>query len=307
MVNSSPNPYLAPMEVWSALGQYAQTIQLPDQNLKLFCYTAGKEHAPAMLLLHGLGDEADTWRHLVLPLAEHFRIIAPDLPGFGRSEKPARQYSLAFFQQAMLELLEVLQIPSAIVVGNSLGAMIAQAIALENPKQTSGLVLIDGSQWMPKQSLRFENLLFMIPGVGEWLYNRLRLDPQAAYKSLYPYYADINHLAKSERDFLFRRVNERVWDDRQRQAYFSALRLMAWYVMQNNTNIKSRLSGMDVKTLIIWGEEDHLMPVENAHALADHLPNARAVILKKTGHVPQQENPEETLNTILGDERFNRS
>jgi pimeloyl-ACP methyl ester carboxylesterase len=114
-------------------------------------------------------------------------------------------------------------------------------------------------------------------------------------------------LAKSERDFLFRRVNERVWDDRQRQAYFSALRLMAWYVMQNNTNIKSRLSGMDVKTLIIWGEEDHLMPVENAHALADHLPNARAVILKKTGHVPQQENPEETLNTILGDERFNRS
>ena len=67
-----------------------------------------------------------------------------------------------------------------------------------------------------RQALNLNLLLFMIPGVGEWLYTRLRRDPQAAYDTLRPYYADLEGMAQADRDFLFQRVNERVWSDKQK-------------------------------------------------------------------------------------------
>ena len=292
------------MKPWPALVKYANTINLPKQGINLFFYQAGDRQNPAMLMLHGLGDEADSWRHLVDPLSKRYHVIAPDLPGFGRSDKHETEYNIGYFTQVILELLDVLEIQRAVLVGNSLGAMIAQTIALEHPQRVLALILVDGSLWLPKQRLRLENLLFMVPRLGEWLYNRLRRKPQAAYQSLYPYYADISRMSQNERDFLYQRVNQRVWDDHQRRAYFSALRQMAAHVVQIQKEIRLRLKDLTVPALIIWGEFDRLIPIENAYALADLMENARLVILKDTGHVPQQENPDGTLEAIMQDDRF---
>ncbi|MCS6863432.1 MAG: alpha/beta fold hydrolase, partial [Abditibacteriales bacterium] len=78
-----------PMEPWPALAPYVRKVQLRS-GLTLFAFEAGAPDAPPLLLIHGLGDEADTWRHVFLPLAERYHVIAPDLPGFGRSDKPRR-------------------------------------------------------------------------------------------------------------------------------------------------------------------------------------------------------------------------
>ncbi len=93
-----------PMEPYPGLEQCAQIIDLPRNRLRLFYYAAGVPWQPAALLLHGLGDEADTWRFLIEPLSQRWRVIAPDLPGFGRSEKPQRAYTLEFLQGCLFEL-----------------------------------------------------------------------------------------------------------------------------------------------------------------------------------------------------------
>src|SRR5512136_213880 len=124
------NLYSGPMSPWPELERYARTVRLPKHGLALHVYDAGGGTATPMLLIHGLGDEADTWRHLVTPLSAERRVIALDLPGFGRSDQPARPYTLPFFQDIVIELLDILVVQRAILIGHSLGAIIAHSTAL---------------------------------------------------------------------------------------------------------------------------------------------------------------------------------
>lgn len=296
--------YLSPMQPWSSLEKYARKVDLPASGLKLFLYEAGSAESPVVLLLHGGGDDADTWRHLIEALASNCRVIAPDLPGFARSDKPQVDYSIHFLSEILLEFLETLAIPAATWIGHSLGAIISQTIALEHPERVDDLVLIDGTLLARAQKLNIHTLLFLVPGVGEWLYNRLRKDPQAAYDTLYPYYHDLDGLPQADRDFLFQRVNQRVWSDDQRQAYFSTLRNMVSYVTKSQKGLEDRLAQMKIPTLVVWGENDRLFPVENARALAEIQPTARLVILPQAGHNLQQECPQELIKAILGDDRL---
>ena len=126
------------MQPWPALAAYARKVQLRS-GLTLFAFEAGPNVAPPLLLIHGLGDEADTWRHVFLPLAERYRVVALDLPGFGRSDKPRRTYSLAFLCSAVVELMDALDHQTVGLVGHSLGAVIAQTVALEHPARVREL------------------------------------------------------------------------------------------------------------------------------------------------------------------------
>jgi len=290
-----------PMEPYPGLEQCAQIIDLPRNRLRLFYYAAGVPWQPAALLLHGLGDEADTWRFLIEPLSQRWRVIAPDLPGFGRSEKPQRAYTLEFLQGCLFELLEVLSIRQVFLVGHSLGAMLAHGMALDQPELASGLVLIDGALLTRAQRLSPQLLLSMVPRLGEWLYTRLRKDPQAAYETLRLYYADMDKLPQVERDFLFYRVNQRVWSDDQRLAYFSTLRNMAGSVSRLQRGLPTRLAQLHTPTVILWGEKDRINPPKNGTALAHIQPDARLVLIPGTGHMPHQEQPEVVLDEILNE------
>lgn len=80
------NTYSRPMQPWPGLQPYARQVNLSKSGLSLYVYDAGPAGAGPMLLIHGLADEADTWRHLIDPLSTHHRVLAPDLPGYGRSD-----------------------------------------------------------------------------------------------------------------------------------------------------------------------------------------------------------------------------
>src|SRR5262249_23553637 len=76
-----------------------------ENRLRLHYYEAGAPDAPPLILIHGLGDEADTWRHVLIPLSQQYRVIALDLPGFGRSARPRRAYTLGFYAQSVASLM----------------------------------------------------------------------------------------------------------------------------------------------------------------------------------------------------------
>jgi pimeloyl-ACP methyl ester carboxylesterase len=295
-----------PMQPWPGLEKYLQTIELPKSGLRLSYYDTGKEDGLTVFLVHGLGDESDTWRHLIEPLSSYARVIAPDLPGFGRSEKPRIKYTLPFLTETLLEFMDQLQVESALWIGNSLGAILSLSAALEQPERVQGLVLIDGSMVQSSsQKISLTNFLFLMPGIGRWMYNRLRSEPQSAYESLRPYYDDLEQMPEADRNFLYQRVNQRVWDDNQRDAYLSTLRNMVTHLVRSQNQLKETLPQLETPTLIVWGESDQVSSLENGRLLESILPNARLISLPKTGHVVQQERPQELLDAILGDERLN--
>jgi len=287
------------MQPYPGLEAYSQAIDLPRNGLRLFYYAAGDPSQPAALLVHGLGDEADTWRHLIVPLSARWRIIAPDLPGFGRSEKPKRAYTLAFLQSCLFEVLDILAVQQVVLVGHSLGGMLVQGMALEQPLRASGLALIDGALLTRPQRLNSQLLLFLMPGLGEWLYTRLRSNPQAAYDSLRAYYANMDSLPQTERDFLFQRVNQRVWSDGQRRAYFSVFRHMVASISGLQKGLPARLALLHTPTLILWGEQDRINPPESGLALAQIQPDAKWALIPRAGHMPHQERASEVIGALI--------
>jgi len=84
-------------------------------------------------------------------------------------------------------------------------------------------------------------------------------------------------------------VNERVWSDGQRRGFLSSLRSLAAWIPAAQKNLPARLSGWQIPTLVLWGENDRVSPVENARALAAMLPSARLVVVPEAGHNLQQE------------------
>jgi pimeloyl-ACP methyl ester carboxylesterase len=277
---------------------------LPQHELELFVYDTGPSDGASILLVHGLGDEADTWRHLIPELCPNHRVVAPDLPGFGRSSLPPRSLSPLFLVNVLLELMVRLEIPAALLLGSSLGGMLCQEVALDYPEKVNGLVLLDGTVVASGQSLNLALLLFIIPGVGEWMYNRLRRNARAAYDTLRPYYAAIDRLPQADQDFLFRRVNERVWSDKQRQAYFSVLRQLARWSPRQQKRLPERLGQCGVPTLAIWGEQDQIVSVRAAQWLTELQSSARLAVLPGAGHLPHQEQPRAVLSAIREDGRL---
>jgi pimeloyl-ACP methyl ester carboxylesterase len=151
---------------------------------------------------------------------------------------------------------------------------------------------VDGSLVQVERSGAGQILLFALPFIGEWLYNRLRRDPDEAYQTLRGYYADLDGLPEADRIFLYQRVNERVWSDSQRDAYLSTLRQMVLStILKPEKDLEERINENQTSLLIIWGEEDFIMPIANGQALAQIHSNAVFISIPGAGHLPHQEKP----------------
>jgi pimeloyl-ACP methyl ester carboxylesterase len=282
---------------------FVRRVALPKSGLVLFLYDTQPDaqdtaSGAPLLLVHGLGDEADTWRRVLPALATQRRVLALDLPGFGRSDKPDAPCTVPWYAAVLGDLLDTLRIDRAVLAGHSLGAITCQWLALEQPARVDRLLLLAGGLAAAPRKPDFNTLLLLTPGVGEWLYTRLRKDPQAAYASLRPFYADLDALPEADRAFLFQRVNERVWNDDQRRAFFRTLRGLAGWLPGLQKTLAPRLAACTTPTAVLWGERDAVASVENGRALAALQPAARLTILPGAGHNLQQEQPEAVIEAI---------
>ncbi|MFL5802317.1 MAG: alpha/beta fold hydrolase [Roseiflexaceae bacterium] len=280
----------------AVLRPYSRTIAAGGPRLHY--YDAGAGAGPPLVLLHGLGDEADTWRHVLPRLAARRRVIAPDLPGFGRSDKPRRAYTTAFFARTIAALLAELGIARAELVGSSMGALVAQRLALARPALVERLALIGGGMALTPERVPPPVWLFLLPGMGELSYTALRRSQDEAYATLRPYYHDLDALPEQDRTFLRERVWARVWSAGQRRAFLSALRWLAIDQATRAATFRERLAQLRIPTLLIWGEHDVIAPRARAEALLELLPDARLRIIAGSGHLPQQERPDELLEAL---------
>jgi pimeloyl-ACP methyl ester carboxylesterase len=291
---------------YPGLARFARdvVVMVEESLLRIHVYdtaTEAPDGKPAIVLVHGLNDDADTWRHVIGPLSETHRVVALDLPGFGRSYKPSRNYSLPFFRETVAAVMDALEIERATLIGNSMGAMIAQAFSLAWPERVERLVLVCGALILRQQPLNWSFVRRALPFFQRKVEDKsanFRRDPQAAYALLRPYYADFDGLPADDRTFLLSRVRDRVWDDNQFYAYQSVWQQLPVWFLVNRRDLRDQISASPVPTVVAWGEQDKIFSLEHAEAQLEANPSIDLRMIARAGHLPQQERPAEWLTAV---------
>jgi pimeloyl-ACP methyl ester carboxylesterase len=291
------------MKSWPSLAEKSRTLEYKDGTL--FYYdsagSAGSKK-PALILIHGLGDEADSWRHVFPLLSEAgFRVLALDLPGFGRSAAKGR-INIDRHAEAVLELMRAAgaadrENPAALA-GSSMGAVIAEAAAFRRPDLVKALILIDGC--FPMAGKADKSLLITgLPFIGKKWYRAFRSDHQGAWQSLYGYYHDLDALPEEDRAFLRERVIARVESEAQERAYFASLRSLILVSIFGGAGFSFCVKNFPGKFQVIWGAEDRVLTREKAGTICSLRPDTASVLISGAGHLPQQEKPRETAAAIV--------
>ncbi len=292
IVSYTPGKTMIP---WSDLLPYAKMLQTGNGSLFFYDTESGPSEL-TLVCIHGLGDEADSFRHLFSGLRTHYRMIALDLPGFGRSVS-GKKATMKRHVEAVEQILAMINGP-AVLIGSSMGGFIAEAAAVRNPGQVKAVILMDGV--LPMKTKPSPGLLLMaLPFLGKSWYKAFRKNHDAAYQSLIPFYADLEAMPQDDKDFLRGRVIDRVESERQCRAYFSSLRSMIGYVVFSSGSITKKIRLFPGKILIIWGLEDSQMPFNTPGELMAIRQDSVLERFPETGHLPHQERPKETTNAIL--------
>jgi pimeloyl-ACP methyl ester carboxylesterase len=248
-----------------------------------------------ILLIHGMAGSSRTWREVMPGLSEHHRVLAPDLLGHGESAKPLGDYSLGAHASGLRDLLGLLGIERATVVGQSLGGGVAMQLAYQHPEVCERLVLVSSGglgrdvSWILRLlSLPGSELFlpFIAPGVV-----RDRGNPVSRW--LHDHGIRAPHIA--EMWLAYRSLTE----TENRHAFVKTLRSVVDAGGQTVSALDRLYLAAALPTLIIWGADDPIIPVAHAHTAHELIPGSRLEIFEGVGHFPQVEAPQRFVATLL--------
>jgi pimeloyl-ACP methyl ester carboxylesterase len=246
---------------------------------------AGDGHA--LLLIHGMAGSSATWRAIIPQLSKKYRVIAPDLLGHGMSAKPRGDYSLGAFAVFLRDLLDELGVHSVTVIGQSLGGGIAMQFTHQHRDYCERLALIGSGGLGPDLS----PVLRMLSAPGAELVLPI-VAPQ-------PVLNLGNKLASwlSSAGIQAPRAGQ-MWqaysslsDARTRQAFLRTLRSVVDYRGQTVSALNKLHVAAGLPTVLIWGDDDRIIPVAHAYAAHDALEGSRLEVLEGVGHFPHVEAP----------------
>ncbi|WP_405407107.1 MULTISPECIES: alpha/beta fold hydrolase [unclassified Streptomyces] len=243
---------------------------------------------PAILLIHGIGDSSATWSDLIPELARNHTVIAPDLLGHGDSDKPRADYSVAGYANGMRDLLGVLGIERATLVGHSLGGGVAMQFAYQFPERTDRLILVSaggvGREVTPV--LRAVSL----PG-ADLMLSTLRLPGMRTQVGLFTALMKLldTDLGQDAAELL--NVVDALPDATSRSAFISTLRSVVDWRGQVVTMLDRCYLTEGMPTLLLWGSRDSVVPVRHAHGAHAAMPGSRLEIFDGAGHFPFHADP----------------
>jgi pimeloyl-ACP methyl ester carboxylesterase len=246
-----------------------------------------------LVLLHGVGLDARhiSWKHAIPHLADDHRVIAPDLPGHGDSDKPNIRYTTDYYVDVVSELVTELDLDRPSVAGISMGGAIALGYALE--AEVERLALIDSyglgadAGWRPMASVALR-----MPVVDQFVWNTMGVNEGTVRDTLRGY------MTNASEEFV-REVHEVLQDDacgrtlrRWQRSEFGAFGFRTCYL--------DDLSDLGVPTLLVHGNDDTLLPTSWSERAHDRLPDSRLHVFEDCGHWPPRERPA-TFNRVLAD------
>jgi abhydrolase domain-containing protein 6 len=256
-------------------GLSEQGIQIDDHHWRYLDGGSG----PTLVLVHGFTGSKENWL-LVAPHLRDFRLLAPDLPGWGESDRLAgADYGIRTQTRRLAAFLDALDVSDAVLVGHSMGGHIAGVLASEDPERLRALVLMN-SAGVEFEENDFARRLaagdnpFSVDSTeafDRWLDQLFVVRPWAPQRVVHA----LGRQQMAQREFL-----DAVMDDLARG--------------HDTYLLQARLPAIDLPTLVLWCSDDRILDVSSVNVLAFGLHDARTRILDGCGHMPMMEKPVET-------------
>jgi pimeloyl-ACP methyl ester carboxylesterase len=280
----------AAAELWDGKSQFVEAL-----DHEVHVVSAGDESSDRLiLLLHGFGASAFSWRDVLEPLSEHGYVVAYDRAAFGFTERPTSWDVNPYSSLGQLEVIDQLierfgQGKEVVLVGHSAGGSIAAGYALDNPGKLSGLVLEAPAIYSTGGGAAWWNWIYDIPQLDH-------LGPLA-----------VASIATSGLDLL-----DRSYDDPSQitpevlSGYTSPLKVAGWErafwefnKAPRSLGVAERLAELTMPVLVITGDNDLVVATADSIRLASELSNAELVVIDDSGHLPNEEKPREFATAII--------
>lgn len=251
-------------------------ISIRENKIRYLEYGVSSD---VILLVHGLGASAERWETVIPYFRENYRVIALDLPGFGLSDKPSIDYTIDFFVKSLSEFIVKLGIENNVMIGSSLGGQITAELAISEPRL---------------------NKMILVSPSGVVNYSTLALDAYIAaailpnQKNVEKAFSMMGGLNKEVDSQIVNEFIQRINMPNAKNAFLSTL--------ISNKKVKltcEKLANVSVPSLIIWGDNDPVIPKENSDLFFSCIKNCKFVEMKECGHTPFVDKPEEFSKIVL--------
>lgn len=254
---------------------------IQSEGLRLYTHERGSGFP--ILMVHGMWCDHQVFDDVVAGLAGGYRTVCPDLRGHGRSETPARAWTVVDLAHDLARTLDALEIDAAVVVGHSLGGMAALQLALHDPDRLRGLVLLSTSAEAEKPERRSQLSLLALTinmwGMNNWLAGRIANGFfSSAYARRFP-------------------AKVKAWRKGVLAMDKRAL-LQALEAVQNRPSVWDQLESIAIPTLVMGTREDPIADPARTTALARRLRDAKLVMLPGGGHALPMEHPRELTQAL---------
>ncbi len=233
-----------------------------------------------LVLVHGLGASADRWNRVTPLFAKTFRVVVPDLLGFGHSDRPSLDYTLDFFSDFLNGFFARIGISNPCLIGSSMGGQIVAAYAISHPKNVERLVLVSPSGFMKRSTAALDAYVMA---------------------ALYPNHDNATKAfemmggsdAHADPDIVDGFVS-RMMMHNSKFAFMSAL-----LGLQNSKLTSSDLATISAPTMLVWGSNDPVIPIRFIDDFASAIPDCRLLVMNGSGHTPYVHDSDAFVASVL--------
>ena len=252
-----------------------KTIEIDGNSIRYIEEGTSKEN---LLLIHGLGASAERWEHVIPQFAKNYRVLVPDLIGFGLSDKPLVDYTTDYLSDFIRKFLKKLNIDSVIIIGSSLGGQIGAEFTYQNNSMVKKLVLISPSGIMKHST----------PALDAYVMAALYPSDSSASNAFQIMSGSKNIDKKTIKGFV-----RRMKLPNAKMAFMSTL-----LGLKDAEIISEKLVSIKSPTLIIWGENDPIIPIKYAQSFVSEIDDCRFVKMENCGHTPYVESPDKFYKIV---------
>jgi len=263
--------------------KYSKFINVDDLQVH---YRIEGEGTP-IVLIHGTASSLHTWDAWTAELKKTNKVIRMDLPAFGLTgPNETADYSIKSYTNFLHKFLNKIKIDTFYVAGNSLGGNIAWNYTAEHPNKVKKLILVDASGLPTNKPQPAVFKMAKTPLLSDLF---LYITPKFFIKkNMREVFADDTKIT----DELITRYHKMALRDGNRQAFIDRARID--FKLGSKANL-DKLKSIETPTLLIWGAKDNWIPLDNGKRMDSVMQNSKLVVIENSGHVPMEENPEESL------------
>ena len=233
-----------------------------------------------LMLIHGLGASAERWNNVIPLFSEQYRVIVPDLIGFGQSDKPAVDYTIDFFVDFLEKFIAAIKVKRPSIIGSSLGGQISAEYASSHSEEISKLVLVSPSGIMKQSTPALDGYIMaaMYPN---------KISAKNAFELM-------EGSGKHVDEEIISGFVDRMKRPNAKLAFMSTI-----LGLKNSKSIKSKLESVSSPTLLLWGTDDPVIPIVHAEGFTSSIQNCTFCKMYGCGHTPYVQEPKTFVSNVV--------